>query len=82
MNDDKSVHSGHRERLLETVHNVGLYGLSKIQVMEFVLCYIFPRGDVNPLAHRLLDKFKNISTVFDASIDDLRSEERRVGKEC
>ncbi len=73
MNDDKSVHSGHRERLLETVHNVGLYGLSKIQVMEFVLCYIFPRGDVNPLAHRLLDKFKNISTVFDASIDDLKA---------
>ena len=69
--DEKNIHSGHRERLLETVCNVGLQGLSKIQIMEFILFYIFPRGDVNPLAHRLLDKFKNISFVLDASVEDL-----------
>ncbi len=69
--DEKNIHSGHRERLLETVCNVGLQCLSKIQIMEFILFYIFPRGDVNPLAHRLLDKFKNISFVLDASVEDL-----------
>ncbi len=73
MKDDKNVHYGHRERLLDTVHNVGLYGLNKVQVMEFILFYIFPRGDVNPLAHRLIDKFKNISTVMDASLDDIKT---------
>lgn len=68
---EENIHSGHRERLLETVYNVGLQGLSNIQIMEFILFYVFPRGDVNPLAHRLLDKFKNISFVLDASLDDL-----------
>ena len=71
MAKDENIHSGHRERLLETVHNVGLQGLSKVQAVEFILFYIFPRGDVNPLAHRLLDKFKNVSTIMDASVDDL-----------
>ena len=69
--EDNNIHAGHRERLLETVYKVGLYGLSDVQVMEFILFYVFPRGDVNPLAHRLLDKFKNISTVLDASLNDL-----------
>ena len=69
--DESNIHAGHRERLIETVHKVGLTEISSIQAMEFILCYIFPRGDVNPLAHRLLDKFKKISFVLDASVEDL-----------
>ncbi len=66
-------HDGHRKRLLETVYNVGLNGLNMIQATEFVLCYIFPRGDVQPLAHRLVDKFKNFSNMIDANLNDLAS---------
>ena len=73
MTKDENIHAGHRERLLETVYNVGLNNLSQVQIMEFILFYIFPRGDTNPLAHRLLNKFKNISTVLDASLDDIKS---------
>lgn len=71
VNNEKCVHDGHRKRLLDTVNAVGLIGLSDIQALEFILFFIIPRGDVNPLAHRLLDRFKNVSTVLDASVEDL-----------
>ena len=45
--------------------------MSNVQALEFILFYVFPRGDVNPLAHRLLERFKNIPTVLEAPIYDL-----------
>ena len=68
-----NIHSGHRVRLINTVDKCGLDGLSDIQVLEFFLFFVFPRGDVNPLAHRLLDKYKSISGVLEASVDDLKT---------
>lgn len=67
----KCIHDGHRKRLLETVNNVGLIDLSDVQALEYILFFIFPRGDVNPLAHHLLDRFKNVPTVLEASVEDL-----------
>ena len=72
MKDLENIHSGHRLRLTRTVDKCGLEGLSDIQVLEFVLFYIFPRGDVNPLSHRLLDKYKTLANVLEASVDDLK----------
>lgn len=69
--DEKSMHEGHRKRLTATVHKVGLDGLSEIQALEYILFHIFPRGDVNPLAHRLLSRFNNVPTVLEASVEDL-----------
>lgn len=71
----KNIHDGHRKRLIETVYNVGLDGLSDIQKLEYILFFVFPRGDVNPLAHRLLDRFHYISTILDATIEDLQEVE-------
>lgn len=71
MKDEKNIHAGHRGRLLDTIYNAGIEAVSEIQAMEFILTYIFPRGDVNPLAHRLLDKFGNIANVLDADLTEL-----------
>lgn len=68
---NNNIHEGHRKRLIETVSKVGLDNLSDIQALEFILFYIFPRGDVNPLAHRLLNRFNNTATILEASIEDL-----------
>lgn len=73
MKEIDNIHSGHRVRLINTVDKCGLDGLSDIQVLEFFLFFVFPRGDVNPLAHRLLDKYKSISGVLEASVDDLKT---------
>ncbi len=65
------IHAGHRERLFNLAFEVGLDKLSKIQTLETILCYIFPRGDVNPLAHRLLDHFGSLSAVLEADVNDI-----------
>ena len=71
VDENKCIHSGHRERLFNLAFDVGLDKLTKIQVLETILCYVFPRGDVNPLAHRLLDHFGSLSAVLEADIQDL-----------
>lgn len=66
-----NIHSGHRQRLTDLITNAGVDNVSNIQAVEFFLTYIFPRGDVNPLAHRLLDKYENFANIIDASVADL-----------
>lgn len=70
--DEKGMHDGHRQRLMNVVFHSGLENVSDIQALEFILFYIIPRGDVNPLAHRLLDRFSDIPTVLEASVYDLQ----------
>jgi len=73
MKDDKNVHEGHRKRLIELAYKIGFENLTKYQQVEIVLFYAFPRGDVNPLAHRVFDHFGSFSAILDADIDDLIS---------
>lgn len=70
-NAEKNIHAGHRERLNELVANTGVDALSEVQAVEYFLTYIFPRGDVNPLAHRLLEEYESFSHIIDASAQDL-----------
>lgn len=67
----KNIHDGHRERLLDLIVNAGIDNVSDIQAVEFVLTYVYPRGDVNPLAHRLLDTYGSFTHIVDATPDDL-----------
>lgn len=68
---EENIHAGHRERLTETIYNCGIENVGAVQALEYILCYIFPRGDVNPLAHRLLDRYKTLPFVLEAPIEDL-----------
>lgn len=71
MKQEKNIHSGHRRRLYNMADRVGIENLDKLQQLETMLCFIFPRGDVNPLAHKLLDRFKDINSIVLASVEDL-----------
>lgn len=73
MDNSDVSHDGHRQRLTDTVVKAGLENLSEIQQVEFMLTYIFPRGDVNPLAHRLLDTFGTLGGIIDAGVDSLKT---------
>lgn len=68
----ENIHSGHRQRLMELAYRSGFENLTNIQAVELILCYVFPRGDVNPLAHRLIDRYKNLATIMEAPIEDLK----------
>jgi len=68
-----SVHDGHRARLKEQFSEHGLGALPDHNVLELLLFYSIPRGDVNPLAHDLVDRFGSLAAVFDAPIEKLMS---------
>ena len=65
-------HAGHRSRLRESFIQNGIEGMADHQVLELLLTYALPRVDVNPLAHRLLDRFGSLTEVFSARPDQLR----------
>ena len=59
------LHDGHRKRLKEQFLHHG-DGFHDHQLLELLLCYAIPQGDVNGLAHRLLDRFGSLAGVLDA----------------
>ena len=67
-----SVHDGHRDRMKQRFLEHGLDNFSDHEVLELLLYYVIPRGDVNPLAHRLLDHYGSLRAVFDADPSDLQ----------
>ena len=66
-----SVHNGHRERMRQEFLSGGLAHFSEPRVLELLLFYSRPRGDVNPLAHQLLETFGSLAGVLDDTPTDL-----------
>lgn len=65
------IHSGHRDRMKKQFLDQGADGFNDHQLLELLLFYCIPQGDVNPLAHELLRHFGSLSAVFDADYDEL-----------
>ena len=65
------IHDGHRERLKEQFRKQGLEGVPEHSVLEILLFYAIPGGDVNPVAHALMDRFGSLSGVLDAPMEEL-----------
>ena len=66
-----SIHDGHRKRIKDRFTNFGLDSFEEHEVLELLLFYAIPRGDVNPIAHELINKFGSISGVMDAPYEEL-----------
>lgn len=66
-----SIHSGHRNRMKERFRNYGIDGLEKHEVLEMLLYYCIPRRDTNAIAHALLEEFKTLHRVLNASPEEL-----------
>lgn len=70
-----SIHDGHRKRLKDRFVKEGLDNFNDLYVLELLLFYCVARKDTNLIAHRLLDKFKTLSGVLDATPQELQSVE-------
>lgn len=68
---DGNPHKGHRARLKGEFLARGLAGMPDHKALELLLCFAIPQGDVNPLAHRLMDTFGSLSGVFNATPEQL-----------
>lgn len=66
-----NIHAGHRDRMKAEFLENGLEGMKPHRVLELLLFYCVPRCDTNPLAHALIDKYKTLSGVLDAPVDEL-----------
>lgn len=71
---------GHRKRLRERYLKLGYKGLEEYEFLELILTYSIKMKDCKGLAKKLLEKFKNISGVLNASIEELE-EIDGIGKE-
>lgn len=65
-------HTGHRQRLKAEFLARGLEGWPDHKVLELLLCYAIPQGDVNGLAHELMERFGSLAGVLDASVEELK----------
>jgi len=68
---ENNLHANHRSRLRRRFQKEGLAHFGPHQMLELLLCYAIPRRDVNPLAHRLIDRFGSLSGVFEAEYEEL-----------
>lgn len=72
----ESVHKGHRERMRKRFITEGAKGFADHELLELLLYYAVPRGDVNPLAHKMLAEFGTLSMLLSSDPADIS---RRCG---
>lgn len=71
MSKINNPHRDHRQRMKARVRAHGFSALAPHEQIEFLLYYAIPQGDVNPLAHRLTERFGSLSGICRASREEL-----------
>lgn len=69
------IHDGHRARKREQFLAHGLDAFSDHEALELLLYFAIPRGDTNPTAHRLLERFGSLDAVLSATARELEQVE-------
>ena len=69
--EEKDLHKFHRQRLRKEIYQSDPYSLGEVKILEYLLTLATARGDTNPLAHELLNKFGNISNVVNSNYTQL-----------
>lgn len=68
-----NIHDGHRKRMKEKFLENGLASFKQHEILELVLFFGIQRVNTNDIAHHLINKFGNISSVFNAPIEELEN---------
>ncbi len=67
----ENLHSSHRERMRQRLLEHGAEAMHDHEILEMLLYYAIPRGDTNPIAHRLINDFGSLTGVLEAAPEDL-----------
>ena len=70
-----TIHKDHRKRVKKRFLGEGLDHFDEVHALELLLFYADPRKDVNPLAHRLLERFGGLHQVLTAPPEQLMAVE-------
>lgn len=68
-----SEHEGHRKRLRERFLKSGEKTVPDYELIELLLFGVIPRGDVKPIAKKLLQNCKNLPGLLQADSEKLKS---------
>ena len=68
-------HDKHRERMRERYLSGGFDHFQPHELLEMLLFYARTRGNTNPTAHALMERFGSIKSVMEASLDELEEVE-------
>lgn len=71
----ENIHAGHRARMLKRVRERGFEGMEEHEILEVLLYAVIRRGNTNPTAHRLINKFGSLKGVLNADEAELMSVE-------
>ncbi|MGE4549514.1 MAG: RadC family protein [Intestinibacillus sp.] len=66
-----AMHEDHRRRVKQKFRAGGLDTMHDHEVLELLLFYAIPRIDVNPVAHRLMERFGSLHRVLEAPVEEL-----------
>ena len=69
--ENKSVHSGHRERMFEKIERHGLSSFADHEILEIILYKTIARANTNTIAHNLLATFGSLKGVLTANKEKL-----------
>ncbi len=71
MQKNTNEHKEHRRRVKNRYLAEGLEGFSEVHTLELLLFFAIPQGDVNELAHQLLNHFGSLRQVLEAPVEQL-----------
>ncbi len=72
MEENGSIHAGHRERLRARYREAGLDHFTDHEILELLLGYTILQKDTNPIAHRLIEQFGSLRGVLEAGEEKLQ----------
>jgi DNA repair protein RadC len=73
VKEDAELYHGHRARLRERFIASSFGSLADYEILELLLFLAKPRGDVKPIAKKLMAEFGSVQRIFSASEDNLLS---------
>ncbi len=72
MKKEAPHHIGHRKRLKERYEKAGMEALQDYEILELLLFYAIPQGDVKARAKELLKRFGSLKGVLDADLKEMK----------
>lgn len=69
---DKNIHSGHRDRVRERAKQHGFSSFQNHELLEFILFYVIPRANTNPIAHNLINDSGNLYNMLSSGANELK----------
>lgn len=69
--EQKNIHAGHRQRMLERFRKYGFDVFHPHEVLEILLFRSITRANTNPTGHYLIDRFGSVDNVLRADTAEL-----------